>query len=209
MSICTMSPVAYICIAPHIYIIHICFMYGPTLRDYTGLFRFISLIWWTIQQNKMKLYNRTVSNVGLVKGSLPLLLLFMFKLFRFKYVWLKSGISDFYLHCPLYPGLTPSGALSTTAYWKFLRTDLRQGSCYEWVGFFCNPINCDLTSCLNQFMSHADESFPPTHESLIRKNIHSAFFNHRNQAPCWELLTLFFSLCHKSASFVVPCSHGL
>lgn len=102
-------------------------------------------------------------------------------------------------HSPLYPGLTLSGALSTTAYWKFLRTDPRQGSCYEWVGCLCNPPSCDLTSCLSQSLSHVDESFPPTHGSLIRKHIHRVFFKH----PAENCLSfLFISLW---TLFPVPC----
>lgn len=109
-------------------------------------------------------------------------------------------------HCPLYPGLTPSGALLTTAYWKFLRTDLHQGSCYEWVGFFCNPSSCDLTSCVSQSLSHVDESLPPTHGFLISRHIKSVFFKHPTTPHSTAYFLIYFLFVETSCAAL--CSHG-
>lgn len=125
-----------------------------------------------------------------------------FKLFRLKCV----GVHWALFHCPLYPGLTPSGALLTTAYWKFLRTDLHQGSCYEWVGFFCNPSSCDHPSCLSQSLSHVDESLPPTDGFLVRKHKKTVFFKPPT-TPHWTYFN-YPPLCWNSTSGAVLCSHG-
>ncbi len=112
-------------------------------------------------------------------------------------------------HCPLYLGLTPSEALLTTAYWKFLRTDPRQGSCYEWVVFLCNPSSCDLTSCLSQSLSNVDESFPPTtpwYESIYMVSSSGTGIRHPSENNLFFLF--FFPLCFIFTSCDAPCSYS-
>lgn len=82
-------------------------------------------------------------------------------------------------------GLTSSGALLTTAYWKFLRTDPHQGSCYEWVDSPCNTSSSDLTSC---------GWVIATHPRLPNAHVYTVCLL---QAPHRE--QLFFCCCERSA----------
>lgn len=121
----------------------------------------------------------------------------------------EKGYNRGLSNCPAYPGLTPSGALSTTAYWKFLRTDLHRGSCYEWVGFHYNPFRCDLTSCLSQSSSHADESLPPTHGFPIRHHINCLLPAPRREQLIYSLFLIFVITLLPLSSYVVMVLKGI
>lgn len=176
------APVAHMFIALHIYIIYICFVYGVRLPR--NLLRFHLLTLKTCDTPLKCLWFRS-SRV--TEGSRILKCVVVCVVFKLP------------LYCPsLHPGLTLSGALWTTAYWKFLRTDPRQGSCYEWVVLLCNPFSCDLTSCTGLSLSHADESFPPTHFPLIPHHLPSILFKtgaERTVENCWFSLLSFVELC--------------